>query len=229
MIVQVILFADAERGPNDLVITFLRGHFHDRLTWTEFKSLGPPAIAAVVQAGWRCVALEQIAESIRARRFDEKELDKLRNEARDERKRISIRKPSDPVKAHIDRPLVFFESNMASLQRQHDTLRKIVEQTSTKFICPQCLRGFPRPDVLYCHFRRQEDDIHQGLDMRNTDHKTFLLCYHKALKASIPAEQLPQGSQCFELAYIVEHYGEDVETHQHLIPNSDTHNQTASE
>ncbi|PWY91466.1 hypothetical protein BO94DRAFT_394158 [Aspergillus sclerotioniger CBS 115572] len=94
---QVIFFADAERGPNNLMITFLRDRFYDRFTWTEFKSLGPPAMAAVVRAGWRCVALDQIAESIRAGRFDEKELGKLLNEARERRKRVSIRKPSDPV------------------------------------------------------------------------------------------------------------------------------------
>ncbi|BAE64549.1 unnamed protein product [Aspergillus oryzae RIB40] len=64
--------------------------------------------------------------------------------------------------------------------------------------------------------------------MRNTDHKTFLLCYQKALKASIPAKELPQGPKCFELAYIVQHYEEDAETHQHLIPHIATHNQTAS-
>ncbi|GMG38641.1 unnamed protein product [Aspergillus oryzae] len=95
--VKVLIFVDAERGPDDLVVTFHRNHFQDRLPWNEFKSLGPPAATAVVKAGWKFVALEQIAESIHARRFDEKELDKLRNEARDERKRISIRKPSDPV------------------------------------------------------------------------------------------------------------------------------------
>ncbi|OGM39390.1 hypothetical protein ABOM_012143 [Aspergillus bombycis] len=95
--VQVLIFVGAERGPDDLVVTFHRNHFQDRLPWNEFKSLGPPAATAVVKAGWKFVALEQIAESIRARRFDEKELDNLRNEARDERKRISIRKPSDPV------------------------------------------------------------------------------------------------------------------------------------
>ncbi|KAB8213071.1 hypothetical protein BDV33DRAFT_230503 [Aspergillus novoparasiticus] len=97
MIVQVIIFIGAERGPDDLVITFLRDCFSDRLTWTEFKSLGPPAMAAVVQAKWRCVTLDQIAESIRAGRFDEKELEKLRDEAKEWRRRVSVRKPSDPV------------------------------------------------------------------------------------------------------------------------------------
>lgn len=97
MIVQVIIFIGAERGPDDLVITFLRDRFSDRLTWTEFKSLGPPAMAAVVQAKWRCVTLDQIAESIRAGRFDEKELEKLRDEAKEWRRRVSVRKPSDPV------------------------------------------------------------------------------------------------------------------------------------
>ncbi|KAE8311125.1 hypothetical protein BDV41DRAFT_566113 [Aspergillus transmontanensis] len=94
---ELLIFAGVERGPDDLVVTFHRNHFQDRLPWNEFKSLGPPAATAVVKAGWKIVALEQIAESIRARRFDEKELDRLRNEARNEHKRISIRKPSDPV------------------------------------------------------------------------------------------------------------------------------------
>ncbi|KAB8213158.1 hypothetical protein BDV33DRAFT_185330 [Aspergillus novoparasiticus] len=94
---QVIIFANAERGPNDLVVEFLHDGRHDRLTWTEFKSIGPPAMTAVVRARWSCLALDEIAESIRAGRFEEKELDKLRNEARERRRRVSIRKPSDPV------------------------------------------------------------------------------------------------------------------------------------
>ncbi|KAE8307952.1 hypothetical protein BDV41DRAFT_568627 [Aspergillus transmontanensis] len=64
--------------------------------------------------------------------------------------------------------------------------------------------------------------------MRNTDHRTFLLYYRKALKASIPAEQLPKDSKCFELAYIVEHYEEDAETHEHITRNTATYSQTAS-
>ncbi|KAB8212614.1 hypothetical protein BDV33DRAFT_186408 [Aspergillus novoparasiticus] len=94
---QAIIFGDAKRGPNDLVIEFLHNGRHDRLTWTEFKSIGPPAIAAVVQAGWRRLTLDEIAESIRAGRFHEMELDKLRNEASERWRRISIRKPEDPV------------------------------------------------------------------------------------------------------------------------------------
>ncbi|KAE8406780.1 hypothetical protein BDV37DRAFT_291892, partial [Aspergillus pseudonomiae] len=109
---------------------------------------------------------------------------------------------------------------MASLQRQHNTLNKILEHTSIRFICPECLRGFPRPYLLYRHFREQQDDIHKGLSMRNTDHQTFLLCYQKALKASIPAGQLPVDSKCFETAYIVEHYEEDAEIHEHITPNT---------
>ncbi|KAE8397983.1 hypothetical protein BDV37DRAFT_264439 [Aspergillus pseudonomiae] len=60
---------------------------------------------------------------------------------------------------------------MASLQRQHNTLNKIIEHTSIKFICPECLRGFPRAYLLYRHFREQQDDTHKGLSMRNTDHQ----------------------------------------------------------
>ncbi|KAB8227908.1 uncharacterized protein BDW43DRAFT_323445 [Aspergillus alliaceus] len=94
---EIIIFADAERGPSDLVIIFLRGQFYDRLPWSEFKSIGTSATTAVVEAGWRCRALDWIAETIREKRFDEKELDKLRDEAKDKRKRISSYNSSDPV------------------------------------------------------------------------------------------------------------------------------------
>ncbi|KAB8213159.1 hypothetical protein BDV33DRAFT_197077 [Aspergillus novoparasiticus] len=64
--------------------------------------------------------------------------------------------------------------------------------------------------------------------MRDTDHLTFISCYQNALKASIPGSKLPVGSKCFELAYIVEHYGEDAETYQHILPNTATHSQIAN-
>ncbi|KAB8069204.1 hypothetical protein BDV29DRAFT_198852 [Aspergillus leporis] len=94
---EVIIFADAERGPDDLVVTFLRDRFYDRLSWSKFKSIGTSATTAVVDAGWKCRDLDWIAESIEKKRFDEKKLDELRDAAREKRNRISIRKTSDPV------------------------------------------------------------------------------------------------------------------------------------
>ncbi|KAF7590255.1 hypothetical protein BBP40_003093 [Aspergillus hancockii] len=118
---------------------------------------------------------------------------------------------------------------MASLQRQHDTLKIIVQKSPIRFICPQCLRGFPRSDALYRHFREQQDDIHKGLYMRDTDHKSFLSCYQEALGASISAVQLPIGPKCFDVSYIVEHYGEDAEKHQHMIPKTTAHSGETAE
>lgn len=43
------------------------------------------------------MALDRMAESIREGRFREEELDRLREEARDKYRRISIRRYSEPV------------------------------------------------------------------------------------------------------------------------------------
>ncbi|THC88887.1 hypothetical protein EYZ11_011665 [Aspergillus tanneri] len=72
----------------------------------------------------------------------------------------------------------------------------------------------------YVWFPEAEDDIHKGLDMRDTDHKTFLSCYQTAIGASIPAVELPIGVKCFEVLFVVEHYREDVEKHQRIPPGT---------
>ncbi|RDH36804.1 hypothetical protein BDQ94DRAFT_157646 [Aspergillus welwitschiae] len=81
---QVICFADVERGADDLVVKFCRNRFSDQAT------------AAVVKAGWSCSELDQIATSLHEGRFDERKLDRLRQEARNNRCRISYRNLSDP-------------------------------------------------------------------------------------------------------------------------------------
>lgn len=93
---QVICFADVERGADDLVVKFCRNRFSDRCPWSEYKSIGPEATAAVVKAGWSCSELDQIATSLHEGRFDERKLDRLRQEARNNRCRISYRNLSDP-------------------------------------------------------------------------------------------------------------------------------------
>ena len=97
---------------------------------------------------------------------------------------------------------------MSSLQRQNDTLKRIIEKSSIKLICPRCLQGFPRSDSMYKHFQKQQDIIHNGLGMRSRDNDKFVECYQIALKSSIPSEKLPRDSKCFEVLFIVEHYGE---------------------
>ncbi|KAJ5843654.1 uncharacterized protein N7525_001395 [Penicillium rubens] len=92
---EAIVFIDAQRGADDLVVTICRGFSPDYLSWSEFKSLGSFATSAVVAAGWSCRKLDQIAESVREGLFLEEELDQLREQARHKRNRVYIRRPSD--------------------------------------------------------------------------------------------------------------------------------------
>ncbi|BCR96717.1 uncharacterized protein AKAW2_30036S [Aspergillus luchuensis] len=102
---------------------------------------------------------------------------------------------------------------MASLQRQLNTLKKVLEKTSINVICPLCLRGFSRADVLYAHFRQEggEDTMHAGLAMKQADFGTFISCYERAMGASIPSSMLRDGHECFKTWFIVENYRRDAE------------------
>lgn len=46
---QFIIFADAERGVDDLLVTFCRNRSYDRCPLSEYKSIGPQATTAVVK------------------------------------------------------------------------------------------------------------------------------------------------------------------------------------
>ncbi|PYH99192.1 hypothetical protein BO71DRAFT_343249 [Aspergillus ellipticus CBS 707.79] len=94
---EIIIFADVERGPDDLVVTYVRYRFYDRLPWGEFKRLGGSATLAVEKAGWNWIILDQMAESIREGRFKESDLDTARNEAKENRKSKFSRSASDPI------------------------------------------------------------------------------------------------------------------------------------
>jgi hypothetical protein len=96
------------------------------------------------------------------------------------------------------------ERQFYTLSRKFNTLLRIVQNAPIDLVCPQCLRGFPRQDLLYRHFRTEKDWVHNGLDQRRTDFKNFLACYQFALGVPIPAEKLPLGSRCFTLPYVVE-------------------------
>ncbi|PTU22243.1 hypothetical protein P175DRAFT_0432224 [Aspergillus ochraceoroseus IBT 24754] len=112
--------------------------------------------------------------------------------------------------------------SMADLERKNVTLRRIIQQTSIRYLCPICLKGFPRPDTLYDHFRKKKDDTHEGLGMRRTDFKRFISSYQAALGASIPAAELPLDNKCFELEYVLEHRGQDSEKpHDTIAPGID--------
>ncbi|RAL06788.1 uncharacterized protein BO97DRAFT_279505 [Aspergillus homomorphus CBS 101889] len=90
-------FCDVERGPDDLVITFLRYRFYDCLPWGEFKRLERSASLAVVKAGWSCIILDQMTESIRRGKFKESDLDKARKRAKENREKIFSRSFPDPT------------------------------------------------------------------------------------------------------------------------------------
>ncbi|KAJ5239556.1 hypothetical protein N7468_004175 [Penicillium chermesinum] len=92
---ESIIFMDAERGPDDLVVTFLRNRLYDRCSWSEYKSIGPEATAAVVQAGWSCSELDREVTSLHKGIFDERSLNRLRQQARNKHHRISYGNPAD--------------------------------------------------------------------------------------------------------------------------------------
>ncbi|PYH75344.1 hypothetical protein BO82DRAFT_36507 [Aspergillus uvarum CBS 121591] len=100
---------------------------------------------------------------------------------------------------------------MSSLQRQFNTQKAVLRQSTIKYLCPECLRGFPRPDTLYRHFQDVNDEAHKGLRSRKDDYNQFYSCYQKCLGASIPSKCLPKPPHCFELQYVIEHYGKDLD------------------
>ncbi|RAL06789.1 uncharacterized protein BO97DRAFT_357971 [Aspergillus homomorphus CBS 101889] len=100
---------------------------------------------------------------------------------------------------------------MSSLEMQLSAFKVIIQKSTIRVVCPQCLQGFPRANVLYRHFKTEKDNIHMGLSMRKVDFEKFLDCYQEALGASIPAEKLHYGFDCFEVKFVVEHYANDAE------------------
>ncbi|KAL3475574.1 hypothetical protein BJX99DRAFT_259349 [Aspergillus californicus] len=111
---------------------------------------------------------------------------------------------------------------MSHLERKVAALQRIIHQTSIRYLCPICLKGFSRPDTLYDHFRKEQDDIHKGLCMRKSDFKRFLSSYQAALGASIPAAELPFNHKCFDLQYVLERRCQDsapsISLHSHGRP-----------
>jgi hypothetical protein len=98
---------------------------------------------------------------------------------------------------------------MEYLEQENKVLYQILEKSGWKLLCPVCLKGFSRSDALYQHFRGQRDEIHSGLDPTTHDFKRLHLCYQKAIKASVPAEELSpltHGGHCFELRFVIRHY-----------------------
>ncbi|KAH1415311.1 hypothetical protein KXX64_006534, partial [Aspergillus fumigatus] len=93
----VIIFVKAERdmGVDDLMVLFWRNLVPNRCSWSEYKSIGPEATTAVVNAGWSCSELDKMATSLREGRFDERRLDQLRQQARNKLRRISYSSPAD--------------------------------------------------------------------------------------------------------------------------------------
>ncbi|QRD91331.1 hypothetical protein F9C07_5377 [Aspergillus flavus] len=82
-------------GVNDLMVTFRRNRGYHCRPWSEYKSIGPEATAAVVDAGWSCSELDRIAGYLRGDIFDKRYLDQLRQQARNNRRRISYGKSAD--------------------------------------------------------------------------------------------------------------------------------------
>ncbi|EED15817.1 conserved hypothetical protein [Talaromyces stipitatus ATCC 10500] len=96
---------------------------------------------------------------------------------------------------------------MSDNSKQLEVLMKIIEQSPLRFICPKCLKGFPRGDKLNEHFRDSKDEIHQGLFINNHNSRQFHEFYQQALDLEIPFQdfQRKNRAQVFELAFILEH------------------------
>ena len=92
---QFKISADAERGVDDLLVTFCRNRFYDRCPWSEYKSIGPEATTAVVKLNGAAVKPFQIATPLHEEGFDERMLDRPRQEARNKRRHIPYGKPAD--------------------------------------------------------------------------------------------------------------------------------------
>lgn len=108
---------------------------------------------------------------------------------------------------------------MESLRQENKILYRILERASIKLLCPLCFKGYSRTDRLYGHFRAanekdETDEIHAGLDPRTDDFTRFHSCFQQAMKISIPTKELSsltEGGKCFEVAFVIQHYGKDLQ------------------
>lgn len=66
MIIQPIIFVNAECGPEQIVVIFFR-QGHKRCSWSEFEDIGTEAMSAVVAAKWDCGRLQKLAKSFENR------------------------------------------------------------------------------------------------------------------------------------------------------------------
>lgn len=87
----------------------------------------------------------------------------------------------------------------------------IIQNLSIRFIYPLYFKGFPQPDPLYHHFRKQQqcDNIYTGLAIRASNYFRFIISYRASVRTSMTARDIPRDSECFSTAFIVEYYGED--------------------
>ncbi|PWY96037.1 hypothetical protein BO94DRAFT_601211, partial [Aspergillus sclerotioniger CBS 115572] len=103
---------------------------------------------------------------------------------------------------------------------KEEALRIIIQNSSIRFIYLLCLKGFPRVDTLYRHFREQQDDTHAGLAKRKlrkrTDNEFFLTCYQESVRASMAPENIPPGANCFEVNFVVKHF----DSSRHIMATS---------
>ncbi|RAL06634.1 uncharacterized protein BO97DRAFT_321998, partial [Aspergillus homomorphus CBS 101889] len=90
--------------------------------------------------------------------------------------------------------------------RQFSTQKEVLRRSKIKFLCPECLRGFPRPDTLYRHLQEVDDEAHEGFSLRKKDFKRFFPCYQECLGASVPSNCLPKPPHCFESQFVIEHW-----------------------
>ncbi|PYH52148.1 uncharacterized protein BO96DRAFT_402260 [Aspergillus niger CBS 101883] len=101
---------------------------------------------------------------------------------------------------------------MSRLERSFNTQSRVLQKSKIKYLCPKCFQGFSRSDVLYQHFRQKADAIHKGLDSNKSNFALFLSSYRGCMGSLIPAAKLPKAPDCFDVFFVIEHYGEETES-----------------
>ncbi|KAL4958864.1 uncharacterized protein BDV14DRAFT_23825 [Aspergillus stella-maris] len=114
---------------------------------------------------------------------------------------------------------------MEGLKHENKVLYQILKRSGFKVLCPACLKGFTRTDLLYRHFRTTNDEIHSGLDPMKDDDQRLHSCYQKAIKSSISASELATnsvGGKCFEVSYVIKYYDKDTQSMASVVEYQDT-------
>lgn len=84
-------------------------------------------------------------------------------------------------------------------------MKQIIQKSAIRVLCPECLQGYPRPALLYKHFRDKGDTIHEGLAAKKSDFGKFLYTYREVMGNRMLPDNL-RSQNCFEIMFVIENY-----------------------